>query len=49
MTKNPMQKCKRIDPVDAAIDAHTMRMKSKEDSVDIENEMQKYLERMGWK
>lgn len=47
--KEPYAKCKRIDPVDAAIDAHTMRMKSKEDSVDIENEMQKYLERMGWK
>lgn len=38
---------KRIDPVDAAIDSHVLAMK-RETEVDVEGEMQKYLEMMGW-
>lgn len=47
--KEPGAKHKRIDPVDAAIDSHTMLMKSrKEVAINVEDEMQKYLKRMGW-
>lgn len=45
--KEPNSRTKRIDPVDAAIDSHVLCMKQ-DTGVDIENEMQKYLERMGW-
>lgn len=45
--KEPNAKNKRIDPVDAAIDSHVLCMKQ-DTGIDIENEMQKYLERMGW-
>lgn len=39
----------RIDPVDAVLDAHTIMMKSRNDvHVDVEDEMERYLERMGW-
>ena len=39
----------RIDPVDAVLDAHTMMMKSRaEEIVDIDSEMERYLEQMGW-
>lgn len=41
---------KRIDPVDAAIDAHIALMKLKEDEViNVQEEMNDYLEIMGWK
>ena len=46
--KEPRAKYKRIDPVDAVIDAHITYMKSKEELVDIEEEMNNYLEQMGW-
>ena len=40
---------KRIDPVDAIIDAHAMMMKSKSSEIfDAETELEKYLENMGW-
>lgn len=40
---------KRIDPVDACIDAHNVRIKMREDfQVDTENELQEYLDTMGW-
>ena len=48
--KEPRAKFKRIDPVDAAVDAHTVRMKYKtKEVVNIESEMDKYLKQMGWK
>lgn len=48
--KKPGQKFKRIDPVDACIDAHACMLKNKQpNSVDIQNEFDKYLEVMGWK
>ena len=47
--KKPNQRFKRIDPVDACIDAHTCKMKCKaEEVVDVDSEMTKYLESMGW-
>ena len=45
--KEPKARSKRIDPVDACIDAHVAYMKFKED-LDIEAEMSNYLEAMGW-
>lgn len=45
--KEPKARTKRIDPVDACIDAHVAYMKFKED-VNIEQEMSNYLEMMGW-
>lgn len=49
--KKPGQRFKRIDPVDACIDAHAVLLKYKNPkaSVDVESEMDKYLELMGWK
>lgn len=39
----------RIDPVDAVIDAHSMMMKRKaEEHVDVDSELDRYLEIMGW-
>lgn len=47
--KKPGQHFKRIDPVDACIDAHALMLKSKsKNPVDVENELEKYLEAMGW-
>lgn len=47
--KEPKARFKRIDPVDACIDAHTMLLKNREEPmVDVESEMDKYLEMMGW-
>lgn len=47
--KKPGQRFKRIDPVDACIDAHACMFKNKQpNSVDVESEMAKYLEAMGW-
>ena len=47
--KKPGQNFKRIDPVDACIDAHALMLKSKsKNPVDVENELEKYLEAMGW-
>lgn len=48
--KRPGQKYKRIDPVDAVIDAHACMLKYKtKEVVDVESELDKYLEAMGWK
>ena len=48
--KKPGSRFKRIDPVDACIDAHTVMMKHKTKSVvDVESELDRYLEAMGWK
>lgn len=48
--KKPGQRFKRIDPVDACIDAHACRLKNKTDkTVDVEDELEKYLKAMGWK
>ena len=47
--KRPGQQHKRIDPVDAAIDAHAVRIKSRpEEQVDVESELTNYLDMMGW-
>lgn len=41
---------KRIDPVDACVDAHAIAIKNKRgETVDVQTEMDKYLEAMGWK
>lgn len=45
--KEPKSLRKRIDPVDACVDAHVLRMKFRDDP--FETEMENYLERMGWK
>lgn len=48
--KKPGQRFKRIDPVDACIDAHAVMMKNKtKQIVDVQSELDKYLEAMGWK
>ena len=48
--KKPGQKFKRIDPVDACIDAHAVMLKAKkENPVNVESELDRYLEAMGWK
>lgn len=47
--KRPGQQYKRIDPVDAVIDAHAVRIKSRpEEQVDVDSELNNYLEMMGW-
>ncbi len=47
--KRPGQQYKRIDPVDAVIDAHAARIKTRpEESVDVDTELTNYLELMGW-
>lgn len=47
--KRPGQNFKRIDPVDACIDAHACMMKNRDNVVvDIDNELSKYLAAMGW-
>ena len=48
--KKPGQRFKRIDPVDACIDAHACMISSKtKEVVDVESELDKYLKTMGWK
>ena len=45
--KEAKERTKRVDPVDACIDAHVAYMKYSED-IDIDKEMDNYLEVMGW-
>lgn len=48
--KKPGQRFKRIDPVDACIDAHACMLKNKtKEVVDVETELDRYLKAMGWK
>lgn len=48
--KKPGQRFKRIDPVDACVDAHACMLKNKNSEVvDVENELDSYLRAMGWK
>lgn len=48
--KKPGQRFKRIDPVDACVDAHAVMLKNKtKEVVDVKSELEKYLETMGWK
>lgn len=48
--KKPGQRYKRIDPVDACVDAHAIMLKNKtKEIVDVQSELDKYLETMGWK
>lgn len=47
--KEPGKKTKRIDPVDAMIDARIARMKLKVDKIDTNKEMEDYLKQMGWR
>jgi phage terminase large subunit-like protein len=48
--KRPGQRFKRIDAVDACIDAHSIKLKSQtKEGVDVQSELEKYLEAMGWK
>ena len=48
--KEPRSLTKRIDPDDSLIDAHSMLIKNKETPlVNVESEMDRYLEAMGWK
>ena len=48
--KKPGAKFKRIDPVDAVIDAHALMLLNTggEAPVDLDNELQAYLDMMGW-
>jgi phage terminase large subunit-like protein len=48
--KRPGQKFRRIDPVDACIDAHSCVIKNRgEAAVDVQDELERYLAAMGWK
>ena len=48
--KKPGNRFKRIDPVDACIDAHALMLKNKtKEVVDVDNELDRYLKAMGWK
>lgn len=48
--KRPGQRFKRIDPVDACIDAHACKIKCQtKEVVDVTSELERYLEAMGWK
>ena len=48
--KKPGQRFKRIDPVDAVIDAHAVMLKNKTaEVVDVDSELDKYLKAIGWK
>lgn len=48
--KRPGQRFKRIDPVDACIDAHAVKLKAQtKEVVDVQSELEKYLAAMGWK
>ena len=46
--KEGRKKIKRIDPVDACIDSHFAFMKRKEEPIDVQEELGKYLDEMGW-
>lgn len=47
--KKPGARFKRIDPVDACVDAHACMLKNKKsDVVDISNQVSKYLAARGW-
>ena len=47
--KEKNKKTKRIDPVDAMLDAHITQMKlNSQEPVDYDKEMESYLEKMGW-
>lgn len=45
--KKPSARCRRIDPVDACIDAHYLVIKS--ETTDLDEIMDDYLSSMGWK
>lgn len=47
--KEPKNRNKRIDPVDAMIDAHVTYMKFKDENLNLDEVMDNYLEVMGWK
>lgn len=48
--KKPGQRYKRIDSVDACVDAHAVMLKNKtKEIVDVQSELDRYLETMGWK
>lgn len=48
--KKPGQSFKRIDPVDACIDAHAILLKNRnENPVNVEESLEDYLNAMGWK
>ena len=47
--KEPKNRNKRIDPVDAMIDAHVAYMKFKDENLNLDEVMDNYLEVMGWK
>lgn len=47
--KRPGFNFKRIDPVDACIDAHALMLKNKNNQVvDVGSELDQYLKLMGW-
>lgn len=46
--KEPNARHRRIDPVDACIDAHVLMLRAAEPRVDPEDELQKYIDLMGW-
>ena len=46
--KKPGAKFKRIDPVDAVVDAHALMLLNKAAPVNIENELETYFRIMGW-
>jgi phage terminase large subunit-like protein len=47
--KEPRAKYKRIDPVDAVIDARVVMIKDRGEGVNLDEAMEKYLAMMGWK
>lgn len=48
--KRPGARYRRIDPVDACVDAHACMLKNRvKEVVDVDNELDKYLIAMGWK
>ena len=48
--KKPGGRYKRIDPVDACINAHSCMLKNKtKEVIDVESEFDRYLKAMGWK
>mgnify|MGYP003304715239 CR=1 FL=1 len=46
--KKPGQRFKRIDPVDACVDAHAVRLRNKQAPVNPEDALKEYLSAMGW-
>ena len=49
MDKEPNARTKRIDPVDAMINAHITQMKfAEKEKIDYNKEMEDYLDQMGW-